>query len=352
MNNKNRVQLTSLALALLCITHTQAKDMRYTSYAKGACVIGAALLGAAGLMWCLSETDDQLLIRGSTLYDTVCANYRNLSRYLENGYNADPLTPALVEHILTEVREGIIYGLGLEVWNMGEQEYVFRSTLRSYCSQMNSLKIELAKRIYNLQSSLITHDQQEKLRTMRKLIKRVEDTLPHLMLLTNFFEKHAQYYTLFWNEARLLKQYSTELNTLSHYSNDHFLLSQHLNQHVIHQNTARYAYIAYVDQIDRDLSLLRDQIDRLQYHYSERMRYAQQLFQSLHYIKGVIASNPRYGHELYAQEQERLGSERVVALKNQLHKAEQERLKAVKIHQEIVENTTNAHSLQPNYYCD
>ena len=92
----------------------------------------------------------------------------------------------------------------------------------------------------------------------------------------------------------------------------------------------------------------------MEYNYAERIGYAQQLFQSLHYIKGIIASHPQYGHELYTREQDRLHKERVIALKDQLQRAEQERVKALNMHREIVENTINVSSreLHCNPYCN
>lgn len=306
-------------LVLLFSVTSVHTESRLSDFAQGACTVGVAVLGIAGIAklvdWCLSETPAQLLSRADSQWTNIHMQYDEIICYFEHYCGITSLSPAVSKTILNTVSEPTLYGLGEKIWYMNIDQDLYRSQLRHACSTMRSLNKQLNEYIYKLNAEDLN------LRLLRnkmqELAMHINTYLPHLELFSHYLDRHAGYFELFWKEGKARNHYHTELYLIETERNE-VLLQNRLKQCIMSRNSGyKYPFLDFVRCLESDIENVQSAVRSLKYHYLERISYAEQLLSMLSYLKSIVVTDPYYYHELCAEKQEEIERLRIRAMQAQ-----------------------------------
>ncbi len=310
-------------LVSLSMGNVQARG-NHDGFIAGACAVGAALIGAAGIAaiadWCCSETDDQLIGRVGNEFHTIASAYQQTIDYFGPragvGIHA-PHKP--IQHI----SEDVLYEFATFVWNSNSSQASYRSKVWSAKSTLQSCIKDLRKRINAFEGKYIDYEDQKRLATMRSLLKNGNQLLTDVSLFADCLECHKTYFTLYDSVGNIRNKYIQELTIIE---SGRYSVAAELKQYVLSCDNSRYAFKNFVSSLESNISQLQSDVYYLKYGYEYGRNYANGLINYLVGIKNIIIADPRYQQELYEYEKERLELQRIQALEEQA-RLERERIR-------------------------
>jgi hypothetical protein len=309
MIKKNKVAgLLFLVVSALCsdtyVVAGHKSDI--DTFIGGACIAAAGLLGVAGIAklahWCFSESDEQVITRVYGEYNQGLS-YNDMMYYMQQTvYDS----------------ESVLYNLAVQIWQTGQQNSSYRSQLYSLKNKLQASLSTLYKRIMSLQSApRLTYDEKRAIAQMRSLAEKIEQLLPHLIALSDYFDSHKTYFDLYEVEAQLMHRYNEQISLLS--NGGHWSHMEHnIKQSVIYADSGRYPFVYFVDRLESDIAWLKKTVSRTAYQYVGRIGCARELLDNLIHVKNMIVADTRYAQERQAIELERIERERLAAFQAQV----------------------------------
>ena len=326
MKRMNSMALTGLLMtSLCCSSNVQARN---DGFIAGACAIGAALFGVAGAValvdWCCSETDDQLIARVNAEYCSIYSQYYDTMTYFGQTSGMNHYVSAAYKPLST-ISESVLYDFATYVWHQNSTQYNYRSHLVTSKNQLQSFVQALRKRTHALEGKSCKYEDQQRLRTMRKLLNDTEDLLSSITLFADCLEHHRSYFNLYDAVDTIRTRYIQEITI---FESGRYSVPAEIKFYVVNSDSGQYAFRAFVKRLESDIATLRSDIRDLAYSYDARRQYANTLINYLVDIKNIVATDPRYQEELYQYEQARLQRLQIEALEAQA-RAERDRVYAM-----------------------
>lgn len=299
--------LCLLLLFTFSETHLRGSDF-WDGVVHGACIIGATAAGVAGVAklasWCFSETDEQLIARSHFEYNHVVSKYGQEIVCFESMVH-------MPYGELACVSENIVYTLGERIWNSGDDQYSYRSELRTWRSTLRTTAKKLRDRIADIVSNYSGRG--VGLNDMRLQAEKLEILVSRLQPYSDLLDCHESFYDLAWKEGKIQRYYVDELSALNMGYSSAILCHKLQECVAAHHMLVKYPYSAYIKKLESDIAFLRRAVAHLVYHYPVRVACVSRLVESLEYIKIVIASDPSYSREVFAKQQAELDEARRAA---------------------------------------
>jgi hypothetical protein len=303
MNKKIKAGIL-LSLAVVSLSHHNA-DAKNNGFVEGCLAVGAAAIGIAGIAtavnYCFSESDDQLIARAESEHIRAANAYSGMFY----DFYCDPYHTGL---------EFQLYEIASIVWNKGQSQNAYRSGMRSARDQLQSSLEKLRKRFSKLISKR-NYEDQSRARRMNALIGKIESFLLELNSLYNFIEKHRYYFDLYESDGKISNYYS---NLIAIARSGSYYAAQDIKQAILYADNGRYPYINFVKTIKSNIATLKTDMRYLAYSYPNRAMLAQNLIDTLSWMRNIVVADVRYSNEQYDQEQERLEQERQRLAREQL----------------------------------
>src|SRR5438477_5011550 len=261
--HKNSLLLLPV-LVSLSVGNVQARG-NHDGFIAGACAVGAALIGAAGIAaiadWCHSETDDQLIGRVGNEFHTIASQYQQTMDYFGPragvGIHA-PHSP------IQYISEDVLYEFGTFVWNNETSHADYRSRVWSAKHTLQSCMKDLRKRIHALEGKYNAYEDQKRLATMRSLVKNGNQLLADIALFADCLECHKTYFTLYDAEGTLRNTYAQEINIVT---SERYTLVTELKRYILSRDSSQYAFSNFVANLEHDISNLQSCVYNLKYNY-------------------------------------------------------------------------------------
>lgn len=292
----------------------------HLSIGVGFAVAGAALLGISGLIalsGCFTESDEVLLNRAERNYNDAYSRYNDVVCWFEQKIGAHRITSTERERILTNWSESVLYELATKIWMMNEYQSTYYNNVSSAVTRLQSDRNSLLQRVRKLEDSgRYDYATRNTLQRMRQVIQTVESFMPHFGLFCNFLEHHRSYFKIFETEGMIRNTYPHELTILAQYR-DRCSIEQEIGYCILQKYSGQYSFLKYVEQLENDIYKLRSCLCHPAYNYVNRISSARELFDSLSYIKSIIAANYRYQQEIREKNHELLERERIQVMKEQ-----------------------------------
>lgn len=333
MKRMNRKALVLPLVVSLCVGNVHAHGNN-DGFIAGACAIGAGLLAAAGVAaiadWCCSETDDQLIAR----VDRECRDTYNQYAETMNYFGAQAGVGIHPPHRpIHTISEPVLYELATYVWNSNTSQSDYRSRVWAAKNRLQSCVQDVHKRIRYLEGKGYKYEEQQKLSTMRKLVKSAQQLLADIALFADCLECHKTNFTLYDSVGKIRNKYIQEITI---FESGRYSVAVELKQCVFSRNNGRYPFKSFVEAIESDISTLQSNVYYLKYTYENARNYANGLIEYLIGIKNIIVADSRYQQELYEYQQECLERQRIEALEAQA-RFERERMRLERERNRILE---------------
>jgi len=320
--HKNSLLLLPLMVSLNMAT-VQARG-NHDGFIAGACAVGAALIGAAGIAaiadWCTAETDDQLIGRVGNEFHTIASQYQQTMDYFGPLAGVGIHAP---HNPIQYISEDVLYEFGTFVWNNGTSHAEYRSKVWSAKHTLQSCMKDLRKRIHALEGKYNTYEDQKRLATMRSLLKNGNQLLSDVALFADCLECHKTYFMLYDSEGKIRNEYAQEISIIT---SERYTLVTDLKRYILSRDSSQYAFMNFVGGIKSAISTLESDLYNLKYNYEMRRYYAQTAINYLSTARDIIVSDPRYQQERYQWEQAQLERKRIEALEEQA-RLERERVR-------------------------
>lgn len=306
----------------------------HDGFIAGACAVGAALIGAAGIAaiadWCTAETDDQLIGRVGNEFHTISSQYQQTMDYFGPRAGIGIHSP---HNPIQYISEEVLYEFATSVWNSSTSQAQYRSQVRSAQRSLESCMKDVRKRIHTLQGRYISYEDQKKIATMKNLLRNGDTLLADVTLFADCLECHKTYFTLYDSEGTIRNKYEQEMNIVT---SDRYTLVSDLKRYILSRDSGQYAFRNFVVTIEDDISTLKSDVYSLKYNYESRRYYAQTAIHNLSTIRDIIVSDPRYQQELYQWQQAELERQRLEAI--QAHaRLERDRLRVERERNRLIE---------------
>lgn len=325
MKRMKSMALVGLVMTSLCYSNVQARN---DGFIAGACAIGAALFGVAGAValvdWCCSETDDQLIARVSGEYSNIYSQYYDAMTYFGRISGMSNYVSAAYKPVGT-ISESVLYEFATYVWHQNSTQGSYRSNLVAVKNQLQSFVQALRKRIHALEGKSYKYEDQQRLRTMRKLLNDTEDLSLNITLFADCLDHHRSYFNLYDSIDTIRTRYIQEITI---FESGRYSVPAEIKFYIVNSDSGQYAFRTFVNRVESDIATLKSDIRALAYNYDARRQYAKTLINYLVDIKNIVINDPRYQEELYQYEQARLQRLQIEALEAQA-RAERERVFAI-----------------------
>ena len=355
MKKRNKMALMLPLMASLCVGNVHAKG-NHDGFIAGACAIGAALIGTAGVVafadWCCSETDDQLIARVNREYRSIDLQYTGTMSYFSNLAHVRPLSKNIYQ--IRDIQESALYEFATHVWNKNISQSDYRSGVWSAKHTLQSGVQDLRKRIHSLENKN-KYENQRILSIMRNLLSSTESLLLEITLFAECLEFHQGYFTLYDSVGTIRNKYIQEVTILEY---GHYTAASEIKRYILSCDSGQYAFKNFVKNIERNISTLQSNVnalgsDSVNYdncghmmdyllvdnaagRYKAGRKYANHLINQLTDIKQVVVTDPRYQQELYQWEQARLERQRMDAFEAQA-RLERDRMRILQQQNRILE---------------
>jgi hypothetical protein len=319
MQKKNKAFLLLLltgSLACHDIIAEESKSFFWEGVGIAAAVVVAGVGACKLVQWCFSETNEQLVERAEREYNDALQFVDDILLF-EQGYSITYITPEDRQYVFHHIYEPVLYSLARIYFDRGLESYTYINMVANAKNELDSLSKTLHHRIKKQKGKYVDHHIAQTIRAMHMLISKIDDYLPHLTLFCDYIKHNRSYFELFDIEARLYKQYDTQIRIINSNAMSH-IMAHDVRQSVAWEYSDRkYPFIVFVSGIESDIATLKSYIHSLSSYYTERINYARQVLNSLKWIKNVVATDERYTYEKYQAEQERLERLKIEALQEQ-----------------------------------
>jgi hypothetical protein len=298
--------------------------MNNGGFIAGACAIGAALIGAAGVAaiadWCCSETDEKLIARAEDCYSTIYNTYYHAMNYFGTQAGVGAYPPHRPIHTISE---SALYECATGIWNNKMSQSSYRAEVGLFKNKLQEIVQDLYKRIRLLEGKPYEYEQQQTLSRMHTLLKNSQLLLAEVTLFTDCLECHKTYFDMYDSVGHTYNRYAQEIAI---FKSGSYSMINDLKQLVFSSNNNQYPFKEFVISIEKDTAKLQAKIAALAYRYEYARDYANHIVECLIGIRNIIATDPRHQQEIFHYEQARLERQRIQALEKQAQ-LDQERLR-------------------------
>lgn len=302
--------------------------------------IGAAAVGVASLIsWATSESDDQLLNNTRQQYQNALNTFNPFIIRLKTHFGVAVPTSFEIGRVSSSIDEVILYEFALEFWKTKTLIANYNHELSNAISSLQNRRAVLRERMSVLRDmGYVDVTARIMIDSMREMVESIEQATPWMELLRDFFYSHKSYYQLFETEAWIRNRYGIELEAVKSFAYDRIAVEREVSRAIMVRQTQEgwsYPIMAYLAQLDSDLNSFESAMRKVKKSYRERMAWASQAYDSLKYIRSMVATSIRYVDEFNERERSRLERQQVElrqremeAYKRELHiLEEQNRLK-------------------------
>lgn len=314
MKKHNKSLLLLPLLVSLSYGNIHARG-NHDGFIAGACAVGAALIGAAGIAafadWCCSETDDQLINRTDREYHSIYSQYKQTMDYFGPRAGVGIHVPHRPIHYISEE---VVYEFGTFVWNSGVSQASYRSGVWSAKNTLQSCARDLNKRINTMVGKHLSYEDQKRLSAMRIIVSKIETLLTDIALFADCLECHKTYFTLYDSVGHIRNRYLQHITILE---SGRYSVAAEIKNYVLSYDSSQYAFMNFVKNIESDIATLQSDVRLLKYNYDAAQNYTYYIINQLVGVKNIVALDPRYQEELYRWEQARLERARIEALEAQ-----------------------------------
>lgn len=273
--------------------------------------------------WLFEPSDEKLLEKANNAYHDAYARYNIMHTILKSADQAGTSNNDIIYNFV----ESVLYQLAVEKHYEASVDPYLRQ-LNHTIKSLENYKKKITQRTSNLYTTVHTNSDHAWLYDhMQALLNKITAFLPNLLLLRDFLKHHKSYFTLFELESSLLYRYNQELNALNSYPYDQIRLNELFHRCIMmhhNNNRSHYPYISYADMISDDIDELNYTIGRLAYNYAERIYYAQDLYNKLGAIKGIVVSAKQYHTELIEREKAQRRDQQLAIQQQQLQAMQQQ----------------------------
>lgn len=303
-------------------------------FIAGACAIGAALIGAAGIAaavdWCWSETDDKLISRIGSEYNYLYSQYAETMNYFGPYAGVGIHPPHRPIHTISE---SVLYDFATQVWYLNMSQVEYQSRVWSAKHKLQGFEQDLRKRLRSLEGKYTTYEDQKRISSMRDLLRNVQILLADITLFADCLECHKTYLALYDSVGIIRNRY---LGCITILESERYTVATEIKHIVSSNDSGQYAFKNFVKNIETEIAVLESHVYSLAYNYEFARKYAHFLISQLNTIKNIIVADPRYQDELYQWEQVRLERQRIEAMEAQA-RLEKQRLDIIREQNRILE---------------
>jgi hypothetical protein len=307
----------SLFSPLLCVlvlshsvTYTENSSLDNAVQVASAACLG--ILGVAGIAklaeWYFTETNTNLIARAESEY-TSALRFSDVVMTFERLYGISGNASWRQDEIIKNISESILYELALTVWHKNISQLSFIDSVATVTKNLENTLARLRTRINALQGNYLYQNELVELNGMKSAEMKINTLLPRLSLLLRYYQQHNRYFLLYDKEAEIYKVYDVQLR-IARSGNHYNVIAYDICQSIQTYND-RFPFVAFVNRLSDHLSGLKRAINFIPVYYSDRFRLAQELEQTLEFIKKTVVSDPRYRAELNQIEQERFERMRI-----------------------------------------
>jgi hypothetical protein len=226
------------------------------------------------------------------------------------------------------ISEAVLYDFGTYVWNSKISQSSYRANVVGAKTQLQSAIQKLRNRIHTLEGKNRNYADQQRLRTMRKLLNSVEELYAEVALFADCLEHHKTYFDLY-DRVGVIRNGYVQYFAITESGAYADVIAYNLKNAIIYSIGGRYPFRTFINAIDSDISLLRSNLRALEHDYPAGRRYANLTLDGLVWMKNAVVIDPRYAQELYDWEQARLQMLQIEALEAQA-RADRDRVNAMR----------------------
>lgn len=292
---QKRVVTGVFAGALLVSSLPATADVKDTLCKVGigaAAIAGIAGIGAA-IAYAFSEKSDEQLV--SEARDEVSASRIERRQYYDL-YEVWIGLRYLVDPKLDALEQQFLYPVALHAWTLHNSVDAHISAMNIHFSTLKKLLDTILERINRLECNGNSY-----LSIYDRLVSARRDLREELAQLDGYYQlmaQHKGFFSLYAYEAMLYDVYNRELEIGRNYQYDPYLFERYLIQAVyMHGLPGEYPVLTYLIRLNDHLEALAQRIDNLKYYYPSRTVLAQQLYDYLLYVRGVVEVSVAYREE-------------------------------------------------------
>jgi len=262
-------------------------------------------LGAAALLlarWFFSESDIQLIARAQKISEEAYKKYEPMMNFFEREYHflEDPM---IIEQKMRSSTEQEIYDRALILWQSDIRFGDYNIDLLRTITQLSSVLYTLDNRQHELEKTgKYSHESREILEQLYRFIRHVLLIRENLNLIKRYFAMHITYFDLFEGDGNLRNKYQTPISYVENFSNDPYECSYKIREWALSDEMHAISFHQIVGNIRSDINDLQKKILNTNPTYQHRITTAQQLRDTLKYIKSLLTIDPLYTQETAAQE--------------------------------------------------
>jgi len=314
---KHLLSISMITLLLTSqITHTKWSDE--TLLGGALLVVGGTIAAGIGLgvAYGWFETSNETIINNA--HDTLAQaqkQHQDLMFCFENVHVQIPTKLRTQAGTIQSVDEDTLLRLAQCKFQNGHSLiYSLSESVR----HLNDTHKTLNERIRKLRAKGSDHADKQQCTEMQELVVKIDEFLPKIEFLHEFFVYHKDYFTLYETEISLREYYDHELHIATHYTTDISMASRFLKGAVMARPVKKYPYKNFVETIEWDVRNLQDALKHTSSRYFTRVSSSTNLYNLLIFIKGIVASDPAYSAELIAYQKELIAREKLALKEKQL----------------------------------
>lgn len=277
-------------------------------------LVAAAAYGFYKLCdWLFTKTNEQILKEAKYCLVKAHTSADKYIAAIKAGLGEFPESKSERQKVLKNVNEEFLYEYALQMNSLAPSvhfDYWSISEAPAYVAQAGQMASKCAQELRNKNSHLpIVKD-------LENISNKLGILHTEIVFVNEFFKEHGAYFSLFSLESRLLTTYEFEIASLINYANNPPYLREAMRMAVMKKaahNRISYPYMNYIEQLEKDLSSLKNCINNLRNTYHHRQMAAQLIWQQLDSIYNMAVSEEAYRQELRDHKKEMLERERIAA---------------------------------------
>lgn len=261
-------------------------------------------LGAAALLlarWFFSESDIQLIARAQKISEQAYTAYEPMMQFFQREYHFLE-EPMVIEQKMRNATEQEIYDRALILWQSNMRFSDYNINLLRTITQLSSVLYNLDMRQHDLEKNAqYSNESREILEQLYRFIRHVLLIRENLNLIKRYFAMHATYFELFEADGNLRNKYQKPISCVEQNSNNPYECSYQIRQWALDEMN-NISFHQIVADMRNDIAYLQKIILNTNSTYHHRITTAQQLRDTLKYIKSLLTIDPLYSQETATQE--------------------------------------------------
>lgn len=261
-------------------------------------------LGAAALVlarWFFSESDIQLIARAQKISEEAYTTYEPMMQFFQREYHFLE-EPMVIEQKMRNATEQEIYDRALILWQSNIRFSEYNINLLRTITQLSSVLYNLDMRQHDLEKNAqYSHESREILEQLYRFIRHVLLIRENLNLIKRYFAMHTTYFELFEADGNLRNKYQKAISCVEQNANNPYECSYKIRQWALDE-MHNISFHQIVSDMRNDIAYLQKIILNTNSGYHHRITTAQQLRDTLKYIKSLLTIDPLYNQETAMEE--------------------------------------------------